>query len=56
VEIRPINFVEKNELINPIPIIISRIPNYSIIDPATGKPYDNPDQYPLGSPLLPIPP
>jgi hypothetical protein len=49
VEIRPVNFVEKNEVITPIPIVITRIPNYDI----PGK--DNPDDYPSGlsSPLFP---
>jgi hypothetical protein len=59
VEIRPINFVEKNEdRVDtagdpiPIPIIVTRVPDYT-----TG---DNPDDYPEGlepeapSPLAPI--
>lgn len=59
VEIRPINFVQKNETVevssnDPIPIIVSRIPHYNHINLLTGKPYDNPNDYPDGSPAMPV--
>jgi hypothetical protein len=50
VEIRPINFVEKNETASPIPIIVTRVPNYDI----AGR--DNPDSYPSGLSGLILPP